>query len=321
MDVIVYGRLEMKWKCANCGFQKDERPRSCPKCGLVQAGKWTHQKYEILEEYCHPLSLIMRNQGFEHFFIDACAGSGVVQRFNVLELMDGSPLIMAKTREWVEGKIKDKTKQLSVRCKFIEVDSKTFKLLEGYVSPYSQFVECKQGDCNVELPLMLDKIPDAFTFVYIDPFGLGEPVIRYETLEKVLERGFTELFIHFSWEGLSRAAGQLENIDHFDETLKKAARSTVETINSYMKGTEWQEVWKSQPSWRRRRAILELYLSGLKTYYEFIEYIEVPVGSKDPDYYLVFTTRNSTGGKIMKDIIGKKRRKGAIPLEKWFEGS
>jgi three-Cys-motif partner protein len=311
----------MRWKCANCGFQKDERLRSCPKCGLVQAGKWTHQKYEILEEYCHPLSLIMRNQGFEHYFIDACAGSGVVQRFDISSLVDGSPLIMTKTREWVENAIKDKTKQPSLQCKFVEVESKTFKLLERYTAPYSEFVECKEGDCNKEIPSMLDKIPSAFTFVYIDPFGLGDPVVRYETVEQVLDRSLTELFIHFSWEGISRAAGQLENIDHPNDRIRRVARSTVETINSYMKGTEWQEVWKSQPAWQRRKAILELYLSGLKTHYEFIEYVEIPVGSKDPDYYLVFTTRNPTGRKIMKDIINKKRRKGATPLEKWFEGS
>jgi len=310
--------MRQKWKCVNCGLERDERPRACPKCGLVQAGKWTHQKYGILEEYCHPLCLIMRNQGIEHYCIDACAGSGVVQLFEKPELTDGSPLIMAKTRGWVENTIKDKTKQPSVQCKFIEVDSNTYELLKKHIAPYLEFVECINDDCNKELPLCLDKIPNAFTLVYIDPFGLGDPVIQYETLEQVLDRSFTELFIHFSWEGISRAAGQLENVDHPNETIRKAARSTIETINSYMKGTQWQEIWKTQPSWRRRKAILELYLSGLKEHYKFIEYVEIPIGSKDPDYYLIFTTRNPTGSKIMKNIIEKKRRKGATPLEKWF---
>lgn len=70
---------------------------------------------------------------------------------------------MAKTREWVENAIKDKTKQPSLQCKFVEVESKTFKLLERYTAPYSEFVECKEGDCNKEIPSMLDKIPYAYT--------------------------------------------------------------------------------------------------------------------------------------------------------------
>jgi three-Cys-motif partner protein len=296
-----------------------ERPRSCPRCGLIQAGKWTHQKYEILEEYCHPLSLIMRNQGYEHFFIDACAGSGIVQSRDENCTIDGSPLRMAKTRDWVQNRIKDKTREPSVQCKFIEIDPKTFKLLKASATPFSHFVECIQGDCNKELPQVLDKISDAFTFVYIDPFGLGDPVIRYETVERVLDRAFTELFIQFSWEGISRAAGLLKNVDHPDETIRKQARSTIETMNSYMKGTEWQNLWKRTPSWRRRKAILDLYLSGLRAHYEHIEYVEIPVRSKKPEYYLIFTTRNPTGRKIMKQIIEKKRRMGAAPLEKWFK--
>ena len=307
------------WKCANCGFSQSERPRSCPRCGLVQAGKWTHQKYEILEGYCHPLSLIMRNQGFEHYFIDACAGSGVVQSCEKDCTIDGSPLKMAKTRDWVEKRIKDKTREPSVQCKFIEVDPKTFKLLKASMTSFSHFVECIHGDCNSELSRVLDRIPNAFTFVYIDPFGLGDPVIRYETVERVLERGFTELFIQFSWEGVSRSAGLLKNIDHPDETIRKRARSTIKTMNSFMRGTEWQEIWKRTPSWQRRKAILNLYLSGLRAHYKHIECTEIPVMSKQPEYYLIFTTRKPTGRNIMKDIIQAKRRMGSATLEKWFD--
>lgn len=305
------------WKCANCGLQQSERPRVCPRCGLIQAGRWTHQKYEILESYCHPLCLIMRNQGFQHYAIDACAGSGVVQSWNT-SLIDGSPLIMAKTRDWVENKIKDKTKQPSVQCKFIEIDLKTFTLLKKSVAPYGS-VECINGDCNTELLSILDKISRAFTFVYIDPFGLGDPVIRYETVKQVLDRDFTELFIHFSWEGVSRAAGQLENIDHPNDVIRRTARSTIETMNSYMNGAEWQEIWRKTPSWNRREAILTLYISGLKSHYKHVECCEVPIRSKDPDYYLIFTTRNPTGYKIMKGVIEKKRRGGAVPLEKFMK--
>lgn len=307
------------WECAYCGCQHAERPgRSCKKCGLIQAGKWTTQKYQILREYCYPLSLIMRNQGFEHCFLDVCAGSGVVQAQDSNKLIDGSPLIMAKTREVVENKIRDKSKEPSVKCVFIEQDAKIFQILEESTKSYQDFVTCINDDCNVALPRVLDEISEAFGFAYIDPFGVGEPVIRHETVKQVLERDFTELFIHFSWEGVSRMAGELKNIDHPDPMIRKAARSNVASLDLYLTDG-WQEVEKRnlQPYYRKKE-YLGLYEAVLKKHYPNIEYIEIPIGSKNPIYYLFFSTRNPTGHKIMKGILDKMRRRGSRSLEEFM---
>ena len=307
--------MSTRWECALCGCQRKERRKKwCPNCGLIQVGPATYQKYQILEDYCHPLSLIMRNQGYEHYFIDCCAGSGVVQAWSSNELIDGSPLIMAKTKDWVENKIRVKTKEPSVQCKFIECNSKVFKILEDQLESYSEFVECIQDDCNAELENIVDEISRAFAFVYIDPFGLGDPVIRHETVGQMIERKFTELFIHFSWQGVSRTTGQLTNIDHPDANRRKKARKTVETLNAHI-GTEWQEICKKRiPSSRRRDLILKSYVSKLQRHYRGIKYVEIPFNSKNPYYYLIFTTRNKTGYKIMEQIIEKKRREGVAPL-------
>lgn len=272
-----------------------------------------------MKGYCHPLSLIMRNQGFEHYFIDACAGSGVVQSRRTNELVDGSPLIMAKTRNWVENRIKDKTREPSVQCIFIENDANTFAHLERATTPYSHFIECIPGDANQQLDQVLNKISRAFAFVYIDPFGLGQPVIQYETVERVLERDFTELFIHFSWMGVSRMAGQLNNIDHPNQAMRKKALGNVKTLDLYLT-KKWREIERQNllPA-RRRKAYLELYESILKQYYERVEHVEIPIKSRNPVYYLFFTTRNKTGYGIMKDIIGKRRRRGAQPLDRFMK--
>jgi three-Cys-motif partner protein len=306
------------WKCASCGCSREEKPTSCPECGLVQAGLWTDQKYEILNDYCHPLSHIMRNQGIKHYFIDACAGSGVIQ--DQSDIIDGSPLIMAKTPEYVQNKIKNKTKEPSVECIFIEINTKTYSHLCKSLDKYRNFVQTTNADANSILISTLDKLQSAFTFVYIDPFGLGDPVIKYETIKHVLERRFTELFLHFSWEGVSRTAGLLSNIDHHDQTLQKQARSAIATLNLFMGGDIWQEIWrrKMEPS-VKRKSILDLYLNGLKTYYDFPTPIEIPLNSRDPDFYLVFTTRNETGNKIMNDIVNRKRRKGSAKMEDFFK--
>jgi three-Cys-motif partner protein len=260
----------------------------------------------------------MRNNKIKHFFVDACAGSGIVQSQNNA-IVDGSPLLMAKTRQVVEQRIRDKTRQPSVECKFIEVNPKTFRHLRNSLSAYRDFSEPINADANDILTNILDKL-NGFTFVYIDPFGLGKPVIKYETIKHVLERRFTELFLHFSWEGVSRTAGLLTNIDHHDTTLKQQARSAIDTLNLFMGGDQWQEIWnrKMEPS-LKRKSILDLYLNGLRAYYDFPTPIEIPLSSRNPDFYLVFTTRNETGNKIMTQIVDKKRRKGTAKLEDFFK--
>lgn len=307
------------WSCANCSHTIEKRPsRKCGNCGLVLAGKWTHQKYEILEDYCHPLSLIMRNQEIPHYFIDACAGSGFVQSRRKDKLIDGSPLIMAKTRGYVDKTIKDKSKEPSVRCKFIERDKHTFKLLESFLEPHQNFVDCYKDDCNDILDDVLDEVAGAFAFVYIDPFGVGNPTIDHETIERVLERDFTELFLHFSWEAVSRMAGQLENINHTNDRRRETARTTVSSLDSLIT-EEWREIERKNLSpHRRKKEYVELYESILSRYYSEIEKIRIPIGSKNPIYYLFFTTRNETGRKIMKSVMDRKKRKGAIPLDEFM---
>ena len=66
----------------------------------------------------------MRSKGKKHYFIDACAGSGIVQECSGKRILNGSPLIFAKTREKVEQTIRDKTKKPELQCKFIENNKK-----------------------------------------------------------------------------------------------------------------------------------------------------------------------------------------------------
>jgi len=305
----------MLWECAECGYSCHEHPKGfCSRCGLVQMGPGTHEKYEILEKYCYPLSLIMRNQGFKHNFIDACAGSGIVQEHTGKDTLDGSPLIFAKTKDIVQERIKNKSKQPHIQCKFIEFNKKAFNILQRELEPYDDFCDLYHGDCNDTLPKILDDVDRTFSFIYIDPFGLGEPVIKYETIQQVLGRGFTELFIHFSWQGVSRTAGLLSNIDHYDEKKKKIARSAVKTLDSYLT-PQWQEIQeKAKSSYERRKRFVTLYESNLKQYYPEVKYVEIPMGSNNPYYYLFFTTRNKTGYKIMAGIIDNLRRKGSKSL-------
>jgi len=315
------------WKCINCGATRSERPTFCNNCGLVQAGVGTQAKYDILRDYCHPLSLIMRNRNLDHYFIDACAGSGRVQAYHSTDYIDGSPVIMAKTRESVENTIKDKTKSKHVNCIFMEVNPKTYQLLNQAVQTYPN-CELILGDCNRLLPDALDRIESEiwtpFCFIYIDPFGLGDPPISMRTLERIVERGYTELLLHLNIDALIRTAGWLRHLDSPDERRKKQAESYRDTLRIVLGDRRIEEFcvnWSRWPRGMKEARSLKYYLSGLEGYYPHIEHIGIPIGSDRPVYYLVFTTRNPKGHKIMDGIMQKARRRGAESLDRWFRKS
>jgi three-Cys-motif partner protein len=312
------------WRCINCGSTGPERPTYCKNCGLVQAGIGTHEKYQILEGYCHPLGIIMRNNNLDHYFIDACAGSGKVQAYYKDDYIDGSPLIMAKTRNWVEQNIIDKTKPRHLKCIFIEVNSKAHILLEKWTC---DFPDCKKiwGDCNQMLPKVLDDLDSErwkpFAFIYVDPFGLGDPPIRMETLKRVLERDYTELFLQLGVDALIRVSGWLKNLDSLDHDLRKQAQSYCETLKVVIGAdriAEFCENWLKWKEGEKEEKALQYYLSGLCGYFPHVECVGIPVGSKRPVYYLIYTTRNQNGKKIMQGIIEKAKRKGTMSLEQFF---
>lgn len=312
------------WKCLNCGSIHAERPTFCHVCGLVQAGIGTREKYQILESYCRPLSLIMRNQGITHYFIDACAGSGKVQSYDNDAFLDGSPVIMAKTREWVQETIRDKNKPEEAHCVFIEINPSTFKLLEESTCS-SRNCERILGDCNYALPKILDKLDSEsrkpFAFIYVDPFGLGDPPIMMETLRRVLERDYTELFMQLTVDGLIRASGWLPNLKSNDTALKKKAESFCQTLELFIGKDRMPEFCKEWEKWRdgeKEDKALQYYISGLTNYFPLVESVGIPIGSARPVYYLVYTTRNATGKKIMQGIIEKAKRKGTARLEQFF---
>jgi len=81
---------------------------------------------------------------------------------------------------------------------------------------------------------------------------------------------------------------------------------------------EFCKEWERWREGEKETQTLKYYVSGLTKYYPHVEYVEIPVGSTKPVYYLVYTTRNPTGRKIMQNIITSARRKGTESLEKWF---
>jgi len=268
----------------------------------------------------------MRNNDIDHYFIDTCAGSGKVQAYGRDEYIDGSPLIMLKTRDWVQEKIKDKNKPKHAKCILIEVNEKTYKLLEKWTEGFLSREKVVRGDCNKELPNVLDEIESEsrkpFALIYIDPFGLGDPPIEMEMLKRVLERDYTELFLQLDVDGIARVVGVLEGQDNIDSNESAKSKSYEKTLRIFFGDEGFERLHSEWPKLRkgeREQKILEYYISGIKGYFPRIKHIEIPIGSRRPSYYLIFTTRNKTGEKIMGDIIEKTRKRKFGSLDEYLQ--
>lgn len=143
-----------------------------------------------------------------------------------------------------------------------------------------------------------------------------------ETLKSILERDYTELFLHLNMDAYIRSAGNLINLDSHDELKGKLAQSHYETLSLVLGNDQIDDFcqkWSRWPRGMKERRCLDYYLQGLGRYFSHIQHIEIPIGSTSPVYYLAFTTRNKTGNRIMEGIMQTARRKGAESLKKWFK--
>lgn len=111
-------------------------------------------------------------------------------------------------------------------------------------------------------------------------------------------------------------AGHLERISY-----DPVSQSVVETLDLFH--GEWRnlERRKFSSAKEKSKAFVELYIKEWREHYPYINYIEIPLRSKNPIYYLIFTTRNKIGNKIQTEIIEKERRMGMVPLTEWEEQS
>lgn len=81
---------------------------------------------------------------------------------------------------------------------------------------------------------------------------------------------------------------------------------------------EFCSEWERWREGEKETNALQYYISGLTKYFPHVEHVGIPLGSARPVYYLLYTTRNDTGRKIMQGVIAKAKRKGTENLEKWF---
>lgn len=271
------------WKCVFCGMIISEPPEDmkCPSCGLVIGTDATKEKLRILKDIC-------RLNDYD-LLIDACAGSGKVQLEG--ELIDGSAFILGEIA---------KKKKPPAKCVFIEADHRTFRLLRWRFG-WSLDAEFINGDCNQHLLKIVNGVSK--TLVFIDPFGYGLPAIKREIVLGLAKLPNTDLLINFTWR-IAREMGHARKylnctINNCPSPAKvgehvsscelchnrKRARTYANSANIWWGSQDWMN-WGSLGA----REYVERYASPLRSY-SAVQIYDIPTCSKNPTYYLIFSTK------------------------------
>jgi len=267
----------------------------------VQIKSHSHRKYRILGKYlgaCEKFS----NKYQNFAYIDTHGGSGKVLDVTTGKLDDGSIIRAAKIKP-------------NFPCYVVEIDRLRCTLLRDSVENYPN-VTVFYGDCNTFIDDILNKLPkgEKFVFCFIDPDGLVYrrengfvcPQLVWKTVDKIANFPRTEVLINLPLEAIMRETGYIRS-----DPDAPASRKMEETLTVFYGTDKWKQI---EPG--NYREFLSLYISErLENYYPFKGAILVrEEESRGPLYYLVFGSKYSLGGKIMRDIMRKEFYGATKPL-------
>lgn len=151
-------------------------------------GEWTEIKLAVLDAYSTFFNTVLKNKGFERWYIDGFAGTGErVQKRQLGGLFDNAPLEVCE--ETLDGSAR---KALAASPPFdhlvwIEKRTKHFRALEALAAlEPERDIRTINGDANTELPKLLAAPPwtgpDAYkqrAVVFLDPYGIN---VNFDTL-------------------------------------------------------------------------------------------------------------------------------------------
>lgn len=283
--------------------------------GFLEIKRHTIHKYNILRKYLRACEVF--NRKYDNFaFVDTHGGSGKV----IIDgnFISGSPLIAAETQpDWP--------------CFVVEVNNGKFARLTESTEDIAN-VKLFHGDCNKRIDEILGAIPTGKRFVvfFVDPDGLiyrdGEFFcyqLLPETLRKISNFPRSEIVLNFPVSGVVRLSETPGTIDYVKNYLGKVCDDKCGLYgkcNNSENGEcrHWQKVIKERDIYIRKiKKLLFFYMDKFLYNFRFKGAFLIKNEKKVPLYYLIYGTNNSTGAKIMRDIMRIEWGRGQQALVDW----
>ena len=225
-------------------------------------GNWTKQKLEILQKYLDAYTTALKNTRFKLLYIDAFAGSGVVElrekqeEEGCVKFIPGSATIATK----IQDKPFDK-------LLFIEQDKKRYEsLLDLKNNHPDRKITLRRDDANHVLQELCSDwgrvYPGYRGVLFLDPFATQ---VKWETVEAVAETKVLDVWLLFPVSAVARMLPKSKKPDEIDEKW-------VLVLNWVFGDESWRELYSKQQTlfgedyYRKEgvKDIIEIYKNKLK---------------------------------------------------------
>lgn len=268
-----------------------------PNLRFDQIGYWSQLKLEIVRDYATAYSTILAKQpGLSHVYVDAFAGAGVHQLKTTGELVPGSPLNALA----VEPPFRE--------LHLIDLDGAKVANLRQLVKGRND-VFIYEGDCN---EILLNEVFPRIRYedykrglCLLDPYGL---TLRWEVIAKAAAMKSIEIFLNFPIMDMNRNA--------LWSNPTGVAPEDIERMNAFWGDDSWRRtVYTEQKTLfggddllksGGNKQIVDAFRSRLREVAGFKEVPEpIPMrNSKNATvYYLFFASHSATGAKIARHIL------------------
>lgn len=177
---------------------------------------YTKLKLKILSEYVDSWATILFKTASEHkdwcgyhvlYYVDCYAGRGKYHDSEKSNSIDGSPLIALECAKRFNEKYKSKDVQM--RCVFVEQNKKVADELATFCLPYKDIVNFKLFggvDFNEKADEILAETNYHPAFFFVDPDGIKE--LKKDSVEKIVNRKCaTDILLNYIKGGVERIVG------------------------------------------------------------------------------------------------------------------
>jgi three-Cys-motif partner protein len=217
---------------------------------LYRNREQTYIKHQFLTKYLETLAYMILQGYWQTFnFVDAFAGPWKVS--DDAKYSDASFDQAIKTLVKVRAILRHKGKtEIKIRFCFCEKNPEAVKRLREYVDKKKMAgVYIFEGAFEDNLDAIAAKIPDGFTFTFIDPTGWN---IRNEDVFNFLRERTGEFMLNFMSDHINRHAG-------FDQV--------ADSFKLFLADPQWEEEFSKLPAnWGNEFKMLHLMKAAMRKY-------------------------------------------------------
>ncbi len=258
---------------------------------------WSRVKHAIVREYIQAYSRVIAAQAnLKHVYVDAFAGSGMLENAQTGEGSAGSPIIALDVKPPFHD------------YHFIELDDRKAQILREHVGERGTV---HTGDCNevlLQVALPLCQYKDFRRgFWLLDAYGMD---YDWDVITAAGAEQGVEILLNWPIHDINRNAAWRDP--------SRLPPDRVERMRRFWGDDTWREaayakqpgLFGGEPGYHKLPygEIVRAYCERLRSIAEFpyvVDPLLVRTPTRQPLYYLVFASHNDTGAKIARAVFKK----------------